>query len=100
MGNSKFGKLSDFGVQLRKKQAAKRMYGLTEKQFAKYYEKALKIPGTTGEVMLRLLELRLDSVIYRANFSRTIMQSRQAVGHAHFLVNGKKANIPSLTLRA
>lgn len=93
------GKLSEFGVQLRKKQAAKRQFGLSEKQFSKYYHRAVKMDGITGDAMLRLLEVRLDTVILRANFARTIMQARQEVGHAHFLVNGKKLNIPSYEVR-
>ena len=93
------GKMSEFGVQLRKKQAAKRQFGLTEKQFSRYYTKAVKAQGVTGEIMLRMLEMRLDTVILRANFARTIMQARQSVGHAHFLVNGKKLNIPSYDVK-
>lgn len=89
------GKMSEFGVQLRKKQAAKRQFALSEKQFARYYEKAVKANEVTGDAMLRLLETRLDTVVLRANFARTIMQARQCVSHAHFLVNGKKLNIPS-----
>jgi small subunit ribosomal protein S4 len=92
-------KISEFGVQLRKKQAAKRQFGLSEKQFSKYYQKAVKAQGVTGDNMLRLLETRLDTVILRGNFARTIMQSRQTVGHCHFLVNGKKNNIPSYQVR-
>lgn len=97
--SSKMGKMSDFGLQLRKKQAAKRMFGLTEKQFASYYKKALKMEWVLWENMLRLLELRLDSVVYRSNFARTIMQSRQFVNHAHFLVNWKKVDIPSYSVK-
>jgi small subunit ribosomal protein S4 len=93
------GKLSEFGVQLRKKQAAKRQFGLTEKQFSRYYSKAVKAEGVTGDAMLRMLETRLDTVVLRANFARTIMQARQSVGHAHFLVNGKKLNIPSYEVK-
>lgn len=92
-------KLSEFGVQLRKKQAAKRQYGVTEKQFSRYYKKAAKTSGVTGDQMITLLETRFDNVILRANFARTIMQARQCVGHAHFLVNGKKLNIPSYQVR-
>ncbi len=89
-------KLSEYGMQLRKKQAAKRQYHVSEKQFVKYYKKATKITDvTTGEAMIRMLELRLDNVILRSNFARTIMQARQTVNHSHFLVNGKKQNIPS-----
>lgn len=89
------GKLSEFGVQLRKKQAAKRQFALSEKQFSRYYSQAAKSNEITGDAMLRLLETRFDTVVLRANFARTIMQARQCVGHAHFLVNGKKVNIPS-----
>ncbi len=92
---AKFGKTSGFGLQLRKKQTAKRMYGVSEKQFANYYKKASQLSGVTGDNMLSLLERRLDTVIFRSNFARTPMQARQFVGHAHFIVNGKKVNIPS-----
>lgn len=92
---SRFGKTSGFGLQLRKKQAAKRMFGLTERQFANYFKKAARTSGVTGENMLSLLERRLDNVIFKANFARTIMQGRQFVNHAHFQVNGKKVDIPS-----
>lgn len=93
------GKMSEFGLQLRKKQAAKRQYNLSEKQFSKYYARAVKGNEVTGDAMLRMLETRFDNVIMRANFARTIMQARQCVGHAHFLINGKKVNIPSYELR-
>lgn len=93
------GKLSEFGVQLRKKQAAKRQFALSEKQFAKYYQRAVKGTEVTGDAMLRLLETRFDTVIMRANFARTIMQARQCVSHAHFLVNGSKVNIPSYEMK-
>ncbi|MDD3303173.1 MAG: 30S ribosomal protein S4 [Candidatus Gracilibacteria bacterium] len=94
-------KTSEYGVQLRKKQLAKRMFGLSEKQFFSYYKKALtsNIEGTTGEKMLKMLELRMDNVIYRANFARTRMQSRQFVNHAHFKLNGIKVDIPSISLK-
>lgn len=93
------GKLSEFGVQLRKKQAAKRQYAVSEKQFSRYYKRAVKTNEITGDAMLRLLETRLDTVVLRANFARTIMQARQCVSHAHFLVNGKKLNIPSYEVK-
>ncbi|MBP8016468.1 30S ribosomal protein S4 [Candidatus Gracilibacteria bacterium] len=99
LGSSKMAKMSDYSLQLRKKQAAKRMYFLTEKQFYSYYKKALKMSGVLGENMMRLLESRLDNVIFKSNFARTIMQARQFVNHAHFLVNGKKVNIPSFLLK-
>jgi small subunit ribosomal protein S4 len=93
------GKLSEFGVQLRKKQAAKRQFGLTEKQFSRYYKRAQKSQQVTGDAMIALIETRFDNVILRANFARTIMQARQSVSHAHFLVNGKKLNVPSYEVR-
>ena len=94
-------KTSEYGSQLRKKQLAKRMFGLSEKQFASYFTKAQKskAEGTTWEKMLRLLELRLDNVVYRANFARTRIQSRQFVSHAHFTLNGVKVDVPSISLK-
>ncbi len=94
-------KNSEFGTQLRKKQLAKRMFGLSEKQFASYFKKAQKsrVKGTTWEKMLTLLELRLDNVVYRSGFARTRMQARQFVGHAHFTVNDIKVTIPSISLK-
>lgn len=93
------GKSSEYGVQLRKKQAAKRQFGLSEKQFLGYYKKAVKSKQMTGDAMLQMLELRMDTVLLRSNFARTIMQARQEVGHSHFLVNGKKNNIPSYQVK-
>jgi len=95
LGGGRMGKLSDYGIQLRKKQAAKRMFGLTEKQFVSYYNKASKMSGVLGDNMLQLLELRLDNAIYKSNFARTAMQARQFVNHGHFQVNGQKVDIPS-----
>ncbi len=94
-------KTSEFGLQLRKKQMAKRMFGLSEKQFLGYFKKAQKsnAAGTTWEKMLKLIELRLDNVVYRANFARTRMQSRQFVSHAHFTLNGVKVDIPSIIVK-
>ncbi len=94
-------KSSEFGSQLRKKQLAKRMFALSEKQFASYFKKAQKSrsSGTTWEKMLKLLELRLDNVIYRANFARTRMQARQFASHAHFKLNGVKVTVPSINLK-
>ena len=94
-------KSSEFGTQLRKKQLAKRMFGLSEKQFVSYFKKAQKSKAvwTTWDKMLTLLELRLDNVVYRSGFARTRMQSRQFVGHAHFTVNGVKVTIPSISLK-
>ena len=94
-------KSSEFGVQLRKKQLAKRMFCLSEKQFVSYFKKAQKskAEGTTWEKMLTLLELRLDNVVYRAGFARTRMQARQFVSHAHFTLNGIKVTIPSISVK-
>lgn len=93
------GKLSEFGIQLRKKQAAKRQYMLSEKKFLNYYKRAVKTDKVTGDAMIALIETRFDNVIFRANFARTIMQARQSVSHAHFLVNGKKLNVPSYEVK-
>ncbi len=100
-GLLKTRKTSEYGTQLRKKQLAKRMFWLSEKQFASYFKKAQKskAPGTTWEKMLKLLELRLDNVIYRANFARTRMQARQFVSHAHFKLNWVKVTIPSISVK-
>lgn len=92
-------KLSGYGTQLREKQKVKRYYGLIEKQFRESYEKATKLPGITGENMLRLLELRFDSVVYRMGLASSRKEARQLVGHNHFTINGKKANIPSMSLK-
>jgi small subunit ribosomal protein S4 len=94
-------KNSEFGTQLRKKQLAKRMFQLSEKQFFSYFTKAQKATdsATTWEKMLRLIELRLDNVIYRANFARTRMQSRQFASHAHFTLNGVKVDVPSISVK-
>lgn len=94
-------KTSEYGWQLRKKQSAKRMFWLSEKQFAAYYAKAVKskTPGTTWDKMLKMLELRLDNVVYRANFARTRMQSRQFVSHAHFKVNWVNVDVPSISVK-
>lgn len=94
-------KSSEYGIQLRKKQLAKRMFGLSEKQFASYFKKAQKSKAewTTWEKMMQFLELRLDNVIYRANFARTRIQSRQFVSHAHFTLNGIKVDVPSISVK-
>lgn len=94
------GKLSDYGLQLREKQKVKRMYGVMERQFKNYFEKATKMKGVTGENLLKLLERRIDNVIYRMGFAINRRQARQLVKHGFFLVNGKKVDIPSYLLRA
>ncbi len=94
-------KVWEYGQQLRKKQMAKRMFWLSEKQFFSYYTKALQsnAAGTTWEKMLAFLELRLDNVVYRASFARTRNQSRQFVGHSHFKLNGVNVTIPSILVK-
>mgnify|MGYP000455679142 CR=1 FL=1 len=93
-------KLSDYGLQLREKQKAKRIYGLNERQFRNIFDEAASKQGDTGEMLVRLLELRLDNAVYRAGFAKTRAAARQFVSHAHFDVNGKKVNIPSYRVRS
>ena len=88
-------KQSEYGLQLREKQKAKRIYGILETQFHNYFEKASQQKGITGENLLRLLEIRLDNVVYRAGFGRSRTEARQVVRHNHIEVNGKKVNSPS-----
>lgn len=91
---------SQYGRQLREKQKVKRMYGLTEKQFRKYVDKALAAKGNTVDRLFSLLESRLDNTVYRLGFSATRAQARQMVGHRHVLVNGRRVNIPSYQVKA
>ena len=98
-GADKRKKTSDYGLQLKEKQKLKFIYGVLETQFANYYDIAAKQEGMTGENLLRLLELRLDNVIFRMGMAKTRKEARQLVRHNHFLVNGKKANIPSILVR-
>jgi len=93
-------KVSDFGLQLREKQKVKRIYGLLERQFRKYFDVADRQKGVTGMNLLRRLETRLDSVVYRMGFGDSRKEARQLVLHSHFLVNGKPVNIPNTILRA
>jgi small subunit ribosomal protein S4 len=93
-------KHSDYGVQLREKQKAKRIYGLLEKQFRNVFEKADRMKGKTGDNLLILLERRLDNVVYKLGFAVTRRESRQMVRHGHFLVGGRKVNIPSFLVRS
>lgn len=93
-------KNSEYAVQLREKQKAKRAYGLLEKQFYSYYEEAERMKGITGENMLMLLELRLDNVVYRMGIGSSRAQSRQIVNHGHITVNGKVVDIPSYHTKA
>ena len=90
---------SEYGVQLNEKQKVKFLYGLQEKQFRTTFEKASKRPGSAGENLLIMLESRFDNVVFRMGFAATRREARQLVNHGHFLVNGKKANIPSMELK-
>jgi len=94
------GKQSDYGKQLVEKQRLQYQYNLTEKQVRKYYQAASRKQGNTAEILLQLIEVRLDALVLRAGLARSIYQARQLVSHAHFQVNGKKVNIPSyITVR-
>ena len=99
-GKSRKQKLAGYGVQLREKQKVKRIYGVLEDQFRRYFEAADRTRGITGETLLQLLERRFDNVIYRLGLATSRPQARQLVRHGHFLVNGKKVDIPSYSLRA
>jgi small subunit ribosomal protein S4 len=98
-GERRGRKISDYGIQLREKQKIKRIYGLSEKQFHLFFERADRQKGITGANLLIALERRLDNVVYRLGFANSRTQARQLVQHSHFLVNGKKVNIPSLLVR-
>jgi len=93
-------KVSEYGLQLREKQKTRRIYGILEGQFRRYFDKAERQQGVTGENLLRLLERRLDNVIYRLGLGSSRNEARQLVRHGHFTVNGRKVNIPSYLLRA
>lgn len=93
-------RLSDYAVQLREKQKVKRIYGVLERQFRNYYKKATHARGNTGEILLQLLETRLDNVVYRMGFAVTRAQARQLVSHRGVLVNGKRVNVPSYHVSA
>ncbi|NLY08356.1 MAG: 30S ribosomal protein S4 [Tissierellia bacterium] len=92
-------KISEYGMQLREKQKAKFIYGVQERQFRKLFSRAERMRGQTGENLLKLLELRFDNIVYRMGFANTRSEARQMVVHGHFLLNGKKADIPSMTLK-
>jgi len=98
-GRSRRAKVAGYGIQLREKQKVKRTYGVLENQFRKYFEAADRTKGITGELLLQSLERRLDNVIYRVGYATSRAQARQLVRHGHFLVNGKKADIPSYAVR-
>ena len=93
-------KVSEYGLQLREKQKAKFIYGVLERPFRNYYEKADRMKGMTGENLMIMLERRLDSVVFRMGFARTRREARQVVGHKHVMVNGKKVSIPSYLIKA
>lgn len=92
-------KVTDYGIQLREKQKVRKMYGILEKQFRLYFEKAESMKGITGSNLLTLLERRMDNIIYRLGFASSRNQARQLVRHNHFLVNGRKVNIPSYLVK-
>lgn len=98
-GRSKFSKKSEFGRQLEAKQRARFLYNVTEKQFERYYRKAAKLEGVTGEQLLRFLESRLDNVIFRAGFAVTRFQARQIVSHGLVKLNGRRVNVPSISVK-
>ncbi|HUS37973.1 MAG: 30S ribosomal protein S4 [Pirellulales bacterium] len=94
------GKLTDYGVHLREKQKVKHYYGVLERQFRGYYRRASRAKGNTGEVLMSLLERRLDNVVHRLGFGHSRSQARQLIGHGHIIVNGGRVDIPSYQLRA
>jgi len=96
---ARLGKRSDYGIQLREKQKLKRIYGMQERQFSLFFERALRMPGITGENLFVLLERRLDNVVFRMRFAVSRSQARQIVLHGHVKVNGKRVNIPSYLVR-
>jgi small subunit ribosomal protein S4 len=98
-GQRRGGKISDYGIQLREKQKVKRIYGVLEKQFRRYYGRADRQKGITGTNLLVLLERRLDNIVYRMGFASSRNQARQLVKHNHFTVNGRKVNIPSYQVK-
>ena len=98
-GKTRKAKLQGYGIQLREKQKVKRIYGVLEDQFRRYFEAADRTKGITGETLLQLLERRLDNVIYRLGLATSRPQARQLVRHGHFLVNGKKVDIPSYSVK-
>jgi small subunit ribosomal protein S4 len=99
-GQGRRSKITEYGLQLREKQKAKRFYGVLEAQFRNYFDKAAKTKGLTGENLLVLFETRMDNVVFRMGFASSRKEARQLVTHNHFVVNGKKQNIPSYQLKA
>ena len=99
-GKARMRKQSEYGIQLRAKQSTRRYYGVLEGQFREYFEEASRKPGMAGENLMRILESRLDNIVYRCGFASSRKEARQLVRHNHFRLNGHKANIPSIQLRA
>jgi small subunit ribosomal protein S4 len=99
-GQMRRPKVSEYGVQLREKQKIRRMYGLMEDQFRNYFEKALRQPGRTGETLVKMLESRFDSVVYRMGLASSRAAARQLISHGHLLINRKVVNVASYALRA
>ena len=99
-GQDRRSKMSEYGLQLREKQKAKRFYGLQETQFRNYFDKAAQKKGVTGENLLIMLETRLDNAVFRMGFASSRKEARQLVRHGHFTVNGSKQNIPSFAIKA
>ncbi|MEC7876109.1 MAG: 30S ribosomal protein S4 [Pseudomonadota bacterium] len=99
MGSTRPGRMSDYALQLREKQKLRRIYGVLERQFRKYYKEAARQKGSTGENLLQILECRLDNVVYRMGFGSTRNEARQLISHRTILVNDKSVNIPSLQVK-
>jgi small subunit ribosomal protein S4 len=93
------GRASDYAVRLREKQKVKRYYGLLERQFMRYFHKAERVKGNTGEILLQLLERRLDNVVYKLNFAPSRKAARQLISHGHVYVNGRRVNVPDYTAK-
>lgn len=98
-GNKRVGKTTEYGRQLREKQKAKRTFGLSEKQFKKYFDNAVRSKGVTGDMLFHFLERRLDNVLFRAGFALTRAQARQFASHGLFCVNGRRVDVPSVQLK-
>jgi small subunit ribosomal protein S4 len=98
-GVKRMGKLTEYAKQLREKQKTKRIFGLSEKQFRRTFDKAMRSSGITGDVLLQLLERRLDNALFRGGFALTRMQARQFAGHGLFLLNGRRVDVPSMLLQ-
>ena len=98
-GGQRRAKKSEYAMQMTEKQKVKFVYGILEKQFRSYYEKAARAEGNTGEILLSLIERRLDNVVYRLGFASTRREARQLVNHGHYTVNGKRVNIPSYMVK-